>query len=168
MNKTQVEAYFRKEIEKLVQDGYDRYLEEENIPSRLLPQSTVERIVYEQMDLGFSEFWEEEVDNLDGDNYTDKVSDYVNENYDADFITNKIEDKVDVETIKAGLLDELALRIINTEPYGYAPRSYWIGKARLVDSLKELGTYADGEDLTEFVEKYAPDWEEIAKENQEY
>ena len=96
MNKTQVEAYFRKEIEKLVQDGYDRYLEEEKIPSRLLPQSTVERVVYEQMDLGFSEFWEEEVDNLDGDNYTDKVSDYVNENYDADFITNKIEDKVDV------------------------------------------------------------------------
>ena len=57
--------------------------------------------------------------------------------------------------------DDLVLTIQNTDPYGNLDnRSYWLNAANRVQNLGEMQSYING-NIAVFVERYAPDWEEI-------
>ncbi|WP_132981525.1 hypothetical protein [Pediococcus pentosaceus] len=75
----------------------------------------------------------------------------------------KFEQQVDEEQIELDLKDDLVLFLINTEPYGNAPRAYWSDKVNRVSSIKELGEFATEDGLESFVMQY----EEELDENQE-
>lgn len=165
MNENQALSEFRKVIEEKFRFGYESYLEEKGIPEKLVSVGILEKIVNEQVDLGFNEFWDFEKANIDENNLSDKVLEYIDENYDSDYIYMQFESQIDEEQIGLDLKDELVLRLINTEPYGNTPRSYWLAQANRVETLKKLSAYANGDDLDDFIMTYASDWEEVANEN---
>lgn len=165
MNENQALAEFRKAIEEKFRFGYENYLEEQGIPEKLVSIDILDKVVQEQVDLGFDEFWEYEKAGINENNFSDKVTEYIDENYDSDYIYMQFESKIDEDKIALDLKDELVLRLINTEPYGNVSRSYWLTQANRVKSLKKLSAYASVDDLDDFVMTYASDWEEIASEN---
>src|SRR5699024_442980 len=104
---------------------------------------------------------------LSQEDMNDQVRDYVNENYDDDFLIVKVTEKVDYESLREELIEDLLLNLMNREPYNVVPREYWNNQARRVPNVKELSEYTKTDGLEPFVEKYAPEWEEIAKENED-
>lgn len=167
MNENQVKELFREGLQRKFSEGYEAYLEEKGIPENLVDNNVLSRVVDEQVDLGFDEFWNEEEESIDENNISDKITEYIKENYDDGYMFVKFQDKINEEQIKLDLLDALVSVLSSSEPYSVLSRNYWMSKARIVDSLKELSGYASGDDLEEFVMKYASDWEEVAKENRE-
>lgn len=167
MNENQAVDKFREGIEVKFGEGYENYLDEQGIPEKLVPKNVLNNVIDEQVDLGFNEFWETEKDSIDENNLFEKITEYISENYDSDYVFVKFQEKINEEQIKIDLLDGLVLILSSSEPYSVLSRNYWMQKARMVGSLKELSGYANGDDLEDFIMKYASDWEEIAKENKE-
>ena len=160
-------------IEKItlkVTDIFEDYLDD--FPSFVYSRfkGTIEEVTDEQVDLGFDELleWLKE-ENISEDDVLEKVEEYVDENYDRDFLYQLVEREVDDDELTKDLEDELVLMLINTEPYGYAPREYWEAKVKEVSSVQELGNYAGSQDGSHrFVEDYASNWEEEIPEKEEY
>ena len=129
-------------------------------------QNVVPRVAEEQTDIGYNDFLVSREELQDAD-INDQIRDYINENYDADFFVVKISEEIDEDRIREELTEDLLLNLTTTEPYRVVPREYWNDKARRVPDIQELSQYTETDGLEPFVEKYAPDWEEIADENQE-
>lgn len=95
------------------------------------------------------------------DTVNDDASEYINENYDRDFMTNQVEHNINEDEIRENMTDDLVLMVENTEPYGNLDnRSYWLNAANRVQNLGEMQSYING-NIAVFVERYASDWEEI-------
>jgi len=168
MDKNRVINALRGELLIKAQRSFEIYKQDNKLNQKYLggQNNIPELVTEEQVDLGKDEFFEYAED-LNENNFVDKVREYVAEQYDDDFMYGCIERKVNSDTIKELLADELVMKLINQEPYGYAPRRYWVDKVNQVHSLKELATYVETEECYEFVEKYASDWEDVMKENRE-
>ncbi|MEY8307327.1 hypothetical protein AAK913_11970, partial [Enterococcus faecium] len=124
--------------------------------------NVINKVTDEQVELGISEIteWLRE-ERIAKNELEEKVEEYVDENYDNDFLYQLMEREVDDDKLTKDLEDELVLLLINTEPYGYAPREYWEAKVKEVSSVQELGNYAGSQDGSHrFVEDYASNWEE--------
>ncbi|EPM6858967.1 hypothetical protein ACTPGW_002593 [Enterococcus faecalis] len=165
MNEGQLKNIFSEAMRERVNEVFESFIEEKKIPSNFVNSYVVERITDEQTELGFNDFLSEK--NQDSDyELEDGIRDYLIENYDDSYLILQFEGYIDEDKLTEDLQEELVLNLINTEPYGYADRTFWYGKARSVSSLEELAGYVKSNDLLSFVEKYAEDWEEIAQQNQ--
>lgn len=151
-------------IYEKVSDAYERFREENSIPQKSTSnKDVINQVTDEQTDLGYNDFIQQK--ELSPDDINNQIRDYVNENYDSDFFIVKIAEKIDYDELREELIEDLLLSLINTEPYNVVPREYWNNQARRVPNIKELAEYSKTDGLEPFVEKYAPEWEEIAKEN---
>lgn len=167
MNENQIRENFRAVIFDKTNDTFGIFLNESAMPQKLeLQENVIYKVTEEQTDLAFDDFMQE-VDQVSEDEINDLVRDYVNENYDTDFLMVKIEEKIDYDQIREELTDDLMLNLRNTEPYNVVPREYWYTQSRRVQNVEELAEYTKTDGLEPFTEKYAPDWEEIAKQNQD-
>lgn len=147
---------------------YDGLMEEWNMPTFVLAPNAdvINKIAMEQAEMAAEEF----LDNYDDakeDNLPDLVDEYVEENYDADFLYNAVERKLDMDKIRKDLVDDVLLFLANTEPYQDVPRTFWSSYLTKVDNVKELVKYDSEDGIHDFVEKYAPDWQEVANENKD-
>ncbi|WDA67458.1 hypothetical protein [Lactococcus lactis] len=162
MQQYQLKTAFREGLSELFSEHFEVFLEEKGIPERYLPNDTLSRIVERQYDSGVDEFLNETKQIVDEDNYRVIVQDFLFENYDPDFMTLKFEESpsIDLEDVIEKLQQEVVLHLVNTEPYGNVSRDFWQSKVRQLQEIKTLARYAEGEDLFEFVETNAPEWQE--------
>lgn len=173
MNETQVRENFGNVVEFLrsvvlekVSAAYERFVEENEIPQKLSSnRDVINQVTDEQTDLGYDDFIQKE--DVSQNEINDQVRDYVNDNYDSDFFMSKIAEKINYDQLQEELTEDLILNLMNTEPYNVVSREYWYSQARRVPNIKELAEYIKTDGLEPFTEKYAPDWEEIAKQNQD-
>lgn len=164
MNNNQIKGELATEISERVAEAYEMFLEENSISHNMIQnQSVVDPITDEQTDLCFDEFMEE-AEEVSEDEIQDKIRNYVTNTFNYDFLIMKVEQELDIEQILEDLREELVLFLINTEPYGHAPREYWYNQSQKVQEIKELADYADTDGVHLFVETYAPDWEEEVEE----
>lgn len=167
MNENQIRELFRRNILEKVQEAFQVYLDENAVPKKLVShQDTTFQITEEQVDLAFEDFMEQLDENPEAE-VQDQLKEYVNEQYDIDFFIVKIEEKLDVEQMQEELREELLLLLSNTEPYSVVPREYWYRQALKVQNIEELAKYTAEENLEIFTDKYAPEWEEVEKENRD-
>lgn len=164
-----VEAFFKK-ISQKVTEAFDSYMDDFPNFIKSSFNNVINKVTEEQVELGISEIteWLRE-ERIAKNELEEKVEEYVDENYDNDFLYQLMEREVDDDKLTKDLEDELVLMLINTEPYGYAPREYWEAKVKEVSSVQELGNYAGSQDGSHrFVEDYASNWEEEIPEKEEY
>jgi len=169
MNENKIREDFRSVILEKVEEAFEIILDESSVPENLVPYEVITfQVADEQTDLSFADFMDK-ADDVSENEINDQVRGYVNEEFDSNFFVVKIEEKIDYDQIQEELREELILLLRNTEPYSGIPREYWYNQARRVQSTEELASYSkmDADGLEMFTEKYAPDWEEIAKENQD-
>lgn len=168
MNEYQIIGKFRRVISEEVKTAYEIFVEENAIPQKLASknQDIISQVTDEQTDLGFHDFIQKR-DDISENEINEQIRDYVNDNYDNNFFMVKIEEKINQDQLREELTEELVLNLTNTEPYNVVPREYWYSQARRVSTIKELAEYTNTDGLEAFTEKYATDWEEIAKENQD-
>lgn len=167
MNKNQIREEFRKVLLEKVEKAFEIYLGDNAVSKNFASSKTViHQIAEEQTDLAFDEFMQE-ADEVSENERNDQVREYVDEAFDHDFFVVKIEEKIDFDQIREDYREELLLFLMNTEPYSVVPREYWYTQARRVENIDELSKYASQDGLEVFVEKYAAEWEEVAKENQD-
>jgi len=166
MNENEILGDLSTEISERVNAAYEMFLEENSISHNMIEnQGVVDPITDEQADLCFDEFMEESKGTSE-DEMRDKIQEYVKETFDYEFLVMKVEEEIDTEKILEDLREELVLFLINTEPYGSAPREYWYNQSRQVHEIKELADYADTDGVHLFVDKYAPDWAEEVEEEE--
>lgn len=159
-------AFLHDVIYEKVSEAYDRFIDENAIHQKSESnRRVVHQVTDEQTELGYHDFMQRK--NLSQEDVNDQLRDYVNENYDDDFLMVKVTEKVNYEALREDLIDDLLLNLMNTEPYNVVPREYWNNQARKVPNIKELSDYTKTDGLEPFVEKYAPEWEEIANENKD-
>ncbi len=163
MNENQLLKEFRNKVEERFNNKYEEFLHERGIPLRFVPRNALEKVVNKQMDFGFHEFVDEQKGEIKENNYTDKIDDYVAENYNDSYIYLQFEQVIKEEEIATKIKDELLSMLTTTDPYRNLPRSYWLTQVNKVRTLKELGRYV--EDVEDFIITYAPEWEEILEEN---
>jgi len=133
----------------------DNYLTDELISKVVdIPEDVSDELADEAVD----EFLEETMPSANAD-YNGSVKRYVTENFSNEFLYGHCERKLDKDKIKSKLIDELLPELVNTHPYNYLGKSYWLTKLREVKDLKLLAKYNKTGDLAGFVETYAPDWE---------
>lgn len=168
MNENQMKEEFRKVVLEKTEEAFQIYLDDSAIKDNLASyrDDIVHRIAGEQTDLAFDEFLQQ-VDEVSENEANDQIREYVNEEFDHDFFIVKIEEKINFDQIREEYTDDLLLLLMNTEPYSAVPREYWYTQARRIENIDELAKYNNLEGLEAFVEKYAPEWEEVAKENQD-
>src|SRR5699024_5160552 len=149
-----------------VSEAYDRFVDENSIPQKSESNSrVVAQIADEQTELGYQDIMQQK--DLSEEDINDQVRDYVTETYDDDFLIVKLTEKVDYAALREDRIADLLLNLMNREPYNVVPREYWKNQARRVPDIKELSDYRKTDGLEPFVEKYAPEWEEIANENKD-
>lgn len=157
-------TYLQDVILEKVTNAYEMFMEENSIPQKSADhKDVINQVTDEQTDLGYNDFIKSK--DLSQENINDQVREYVNANYDSEFFIVKVAEKIDYDEIRESLVEDLLLNLINTEPYNVVPREYWNNQARRVPNIKELAEYTKTDGLEPFVERYAPEWEEIAKEN---
>src|SRR5699024_11728661 len=93
----------------------------------------VAQIADEQTELGYQDIMQQK--DLSEEDINDQVRDYVNENYDDDFLIVMVTEKVDYEALREDLIEDLLLNLMNTEHYNVIPREYWNNQARRVPEI---------------------------------
>lgn len=96
--------------------------------------------------------------------YYNAIENYVDANFDEKYLQALIERELDFDAIKEDLREEAAMQLGDIRPYHYLPNTFWYSKMFLVLDIQELVTYASGKGLTYFTERYAPEWEDRARE----
>lgn len=154
-------------LEEKLESAYQDYMAQNKMPAYISDASkyhdVVRKVAQKQTDLGVDEFLDEYVGMPDED-MKDSLIEYVQENYDHDFLYFNIEQELNYEAMKIDLVDDLVLGLENTEPYGNAPTEYWKEKANSVQSVSELASYGWEQNYAPFIETYAPDWQEVVED----
>src|SRR5699024_10643206 len=133
-------TFFHDVIYEKVSEAYDRFIDANSIPQKSESnRKVVNQVTDEQTELGYQDFMQQK--DISQEDINDQVRDYVNENYDDDFLIVKVTEKVDYEALREELIEDLLLNLMNREPYNVVPREYWNNQARRVPSVKELSEY---------------------------
>lgn len=159
--KTQAANVINKLLREKSEEAVDNYVQDNGIQRRYVNSSLViDKIVNSLEDSAVEEFMEI-YPKTTADTVNDDAREYVEENYDRDFMVNQVEHNMDEDEIRENMSSDLILTIQNTEPYGELDnRSYWLNAVNKVQNLGEMQSYING-NVAVFVERYAPDWEEI-------
>lgn len=104
---------------------------------------------------------------INEDNLSEKAMLYVNENYTEDVLYKLIERNIDLDELVEKLSDRLIDQLSETDEYRDVPSSWWITKILGINNRKELSNIIKSGDVEAFVNKYAPDWKEVAAENKD-
>ncbi|MBO6438751.1 hypothetical protein EY653_05545 [Enterococcus faecalis] len=154
--KQEIRTIFDELVEEKALSELDGYIESKGIPWKFVPGVLVDSVCVEVKENDLTEL-ETSLTHVEDEFVKEEVSHFVNAVYDTDFWKKKFEQKLDLEEIRYDLEDELVLFLINTEPYGYAPRTYWDSRVKNVDSLRALGKFVN-DDLEGFIGTYASNW----------
>lgn len=159
--KTQAANVINKLLREKSEEAVDNYVQDNGIDRRYINSSVViGKIVNSLEDSAVEEFMET-YPKTKADTVNDDAREYIEENYDRDYMINQVEYNVDEDSVRENMSDDLVLTIQNTDPYGNLDnRSYWLNAANRVQNLGEMQSYING-NIAVFVERYAPDWEEI-------
>lgn len=159
--KTQAANVINKLLREKSEEAVDNYVQDNGIDRRYINSSVViGKIVNSLEDSAVEEFMET-YPKTKADTVNDDAREYIEENYDRDYMINQVEYNVDEDSVRENMSDDLVLTIQNTDPYGDLDnRSYWLNAANRVQNLGEMQSYING-NIAVFVERYAPDWEEI-------
>lgn len=160
--RNQAENVIRDRLTEKAEETVDAYLQNKGVKPLYLNRAEVEhKVVYSLLDSAIDEFMEVYPKTTEA-TVIDDAREYVDENYDDSFMYNQVEHFVDEDEIKENMADDLVLTVENTDPYGNVDNStYWRNAANRVQNLEEMQTYINGE-VAIFVERYAPDWEEVS------
>lgn len=163
--RNQAESVIRDRLTEKADTAIDTYVQNEGFEHRYIDGTVVEgKIVDALLESAVDEFMEFYPKTTEG-TVIDDAREYVDENYDEGFMTNQVEHFVDEDSIRENMADDLVLTVENTDPYGNVDNStYWRNAANRVQNLGEMQTYING-DVAIFVERYAPDWEEVSDQS---
>lgn len=84
------------------------------------------------------------------------AKEYIEQNYDDEYMKKRIERKQNIEEILELQRDDLCLLLEDLEEYSDVERSYWVECSKSVISIKEMSSYLTYDGAREFVERYAP------------
>lgn len=156
-----------KKLKQRISNICHRYINDQHIPRRKVREfEIIDKVTDEQLDLGIEEFTEiiRSEYNVNSKQVEEKASEYIRENYDNDYLYMKVEAQIDQEKIQKELKDDLVSELLSTPPYNQLERSYWVSRVNMLESIKELDSFAKTEDLEGFAGKYAPEWKELREE----
>lgn len=162
LTNNEIRTIFSKQVEEKIEEHLENYLLATGIPSKFVPRVIVDSLVSQYTTFDFDDFLKN-CENRDEADVRTNALYYCNESYKYDLLQKEFDNKMNLEQIRLDLQDELVLMLTNTEPYGYAPRSYWDTRVRKVESVRELGKFIEN-DLESFIGKYASSWQYDSKE----
>lgn len=154
---------FQQQLKAKAAIVYDFMMEEKNMPYEIINsnQHIIDKFAYEQATMGIDEFEAEQDEVINENNVQEKISDYLTDGYDTDFIKFNLEAALPDDEIKKFLTHDLFLAVTNKSPYGEVSEFFWKEKIDSIQSDSELAGYVKTQNVEEFVEKYAPEWYEL-------
>lgn len=159
MQQSQLEKAFKEKLSEHFSTQFEKFLEEKGIPKKYVPYNIIEKIIQKEY-VFVDDFIIEKKAIATEENYNDIIIEFISENYDSEYISMKLEEAFDGEGIAEVLKMDLISQLIRREPYSRVSRSFWEAKVRTLTDFKEIIKYAEGDNLGEFVEIYAPEWKE--------
>lgn len=164
-------TYLVREVEKCLSRNAQRVyegFEQDNLLDQYpmyKQEEPVSRFVEEQVEPCAEDISKEchsEGIDINEDNVENIVQDYVDENYDTSFVYDQLSHKFDFDKAFEDARGELRLQLQNTEPFNNYSVDYFVRAANSINNLTELFGYATTDGVYEFVETYAPEYEEEA------
>lgn len=156
-------AKFWDTISNIGNQYLEDYLSDNNIlVSDLMPKNITELIADEVANSGFEEFVKV-VNDVDENNISEKITDYIKSNYDQSYFNVKFERLINFDAIRETVSERLLLILENTEQFANVSSSYWLSAISKVGSLGELTKMATEDGVYSFVEKYAADYAEVGE-----
>lgn len=157
---------FRSLLSKRIAKSMEVYLEDKQIPIELISFNHLSSILIdEQVELSATDLVN--VIATKGELSNDKVNtiikEFIQENYDNDYLNYKYDEKINSESLKNDVVETLVNQLIITPRYRDVEHAYWSYKLHMVQSTKELYKYAQNEDLEGLTTTYVPEWEEMKK-----
>lgn len=162
--KNEVQDLMRSELYTKATEAFDYYVDETGISRRYLNQGAPSEVENEELNDAVDEF----MDNIDPDpdNLREQIQDFLDNEYPMGYLYQEIERYQNQDEIREEMTDDLLLFLNNTEPYGVHQSDelsrYWQRGAANIPSLSEFAKYLSEDGIVSFVEKYCPDWEEVA------
>lgn len=155
-----VSAHWSQIIRPLYAQAYDAYNEDQYVPQALQLPNLPDLLTNDLQSVGVDDFINDShVNNTDA-NYLDNLNEWAKENYPLDYLYSMVAVEYERSGLKEKADDMLLDRIIDDPSYGELnDRSFWaehIAMSPLNDVLHAL----KGDDLTEWVERYADNWRE--------
>lgn len=149
-----------------VYEAYEEYRRQNNVSDPIYAQVAVPEMVTEtQTEMAVDEFIGDYPEIKTQDEVVEAVRDYIDENYDADFLQAQMENQFDEDVAGETAFDELSLILGNTEPYAEVDENYWRRKVQGANLRGfELAKYATEDGVHAFVEEHAPEWRSESSE----
>lgn len=149
-------------IRDKAQVALERYREENNLDSRYTNNAAPNEVADLLKAPATDEFFEMYPDTSE-DSLQDDIKTYISENYDADYMLDKVDRRENTDEIKNEMTDDLLMFLNNMPDYCDVDDSYWIKGARRVP-FTEFNNYLSEDGAALFAEKYEPDWRETLAE----
>lgn len=151
-----------KELVAKAENVEDDWVRKEGVGLEYIDNSVPEKLARNLQDDALEEFMEEYPDSTE-ETVADDVREYLNSNYDHDFMMTRLEREHDEAAYFEKQKEELILILSNMGEYAGVPRSYWNSCAsRMGVHLGEMQKYLSVDGAKQFVETYASDWKEAA------
>lgn len=96
MQQEQIKTAFREGLSELFSSRFETLLEEKGISGRNISSSAISGVIERQYDSSVTDFFNETKEEIDDNNYRAVVKKYLQENFDLDFVTIKIEEDSNV------------------------------------------------------------------------
>lgn len=159
--KPQAETQILKWLVRKAIAANDKWLDDNNVNPRYA-DSGVSGKVGRNLRADATEEFLEYYPKTSEDTLADDTREYINENYDSDFMYQQIEHAQNEDEILSLQADDLVMWVTNDGKYSNgSDDSYWYRCAQKVHNIKEMGNYVKSEDgVANFVERYAPDYQE--------
>lgn len=157
--------YLGQYLNELCNEAYERFKQEEGIPtgSQYDERNLAGVVAMELRDLELDEMLDDFNDDESAELTNERVRDYAFENNDPDFLQNKFEYRYDYDSANATAAENILDALRGNPETSGVNDSYWMSKIRLIFTLKERIEMAENIDV--FLEQYAPDLDEIKKQN---
>ena len=154
-------------LEMALERAYQDFMGQNKMPTFICDEGeyhdVVRKIAYKQAGLSVEELIAEYPD-LSEENINNRVTEYVLENFDQDFLMSSIDQELNKDSIRNRLVNNIVLILYNMEPYGKAPAGYWLEQVKKIQTIEELGGYIEEANYDELVEEYAEDWQDVLSE----
>lgn len=134
-----IHSVFRKRLSHAVLRELRLFLEDNQIPKELVSvDRIIQSITDSQADLNTDELVKSvrAKGNINFSSINEQIADFIKENYDSDYLTVKISQKVNPNIIKEKIVDDLSEKLSVTSPYKAVERSYWVSKLSRVESCQ--------------------------------
>ncbi|MBD5430517.1 hypothetical protein [Lactobacillus sp.] len=154
--KRNAKVLITKNLEIKANRAQEEYLQQNGLSKEYINPTVPSQIVDALSGVATEEFLKYYPD-TDEDTLDNNVQEYINQNYNDNFMLSQVEYRQNEDEIKEKMIDKLVMLVANSDKYNGVDRGAVFQQARSISTLRELHSYLTEDGIELFMEKYGLD-----------